>query len=400
MPGLGDALREAYEDSANDLDDLVQKAARGESGEQAETAPEAAAEPAAPEAAPDAARGPGGTSTLSPDELAEVLAVAEATASSDASEEAPAVGQKAPAPPPPAADREETGAEGASGTTSETAAEPIAPFAQFAPTGIIRHRLRSRAGEDEGTAGTGRAAGGAAGRADGGGSPRVSPPADEDVLAVCRQMPALERPEDYRIPGLAEGVAGAVRAIRGGSAGHPAVVAFCGACPRAGTTTVALAAALSLAEEGGSRVLLVDADFASPGLAKLIGSAGGAGLSAVLRGEATLGQSLLYDREENLALLPIYAHGEHGPRRRRDFGRLLGADAIRRFIAGCRAQFDCVLLDAGNAAGWDDPARLAAAGHAVLVVRSGRVTLAAASRLQSRLEKTGVQLLGSLLTFA
>jgi Mrp family chromosome partitioning ATPase len=336
------------------------------------------------------------------------------------SQEPPAPPEAAPAPAPePAAAREEE-PKPAAEETAATAAEPVAPFAQFAPSGVIRRKLRRREPEKKP-------------------SPKVQapPPAPEpvavepepaapapepapepepalppsapsdvtgvgdgDLLAVCRRLVALERCEDLRIPLLVEGVDGLARLLKSGGVGRPAAVAVCGAASRSGTSTVAAACALKLAEEGRWRVLLVDGDFRSPRVARLAGRSGsGPDLKSVLAGDASLAEAVLYAPEENLAILPVYGWGERSSGLA-SLVRRMRKGALEAVLAACRAQFDFVIFDAGSAADWEGPALLAGAvGFAVVVVRAGRVTAKAAKRLKTTLERAGAKLEGALLTF-
>jgi protein-tyrosine kinase len=299
--------------------------------------------------------------------------------------------------------------------TQVTTAEPVAPFAQFAPSGIIRRKLRKGTAEGSPV----RVAQPTVPVA-----PAASPPpavadavpvaeeslslasmgmdVDGDVLAACRRVAELENADGYRIPLLADGINGLVETMNSYDAESPSMIAVCGAGQHFGTTTVAVACALKLAEARDKRTLLVDVDFRSPGLARLVGESGsGPDLKAVLEGEATLSEAVLYSPQDNLAVLPIYGWGESSGQALAGFGALLESEAFVALLELCREQFNFVILDAGSVAEWDGPALAAgAAGCAVLAVRAGRVTIKQARDVKNRLERCGSSLAGSVLTFA
>jgi tyrosine-protein kinase Etk/Wzc len=312
-----------------------------------------------------AAAGEGRTEGLSGGERQALLGSAAAGAPGNAGDRAPDRRPNEPSGqdvPGPAAEPADDGAE--------------AP--RFSAGGVIRRKLRA------GGSGPGAAA----------------PPPGEDLLADCRRVERLPRAADYRLAALVAGVEGLARALREGRAGGPAVLAVCGASERAGTSTLAMAAALRLAGDG-ARVLLVDADLRSARLAELLGATpAGPDLRAVLRGEAPLEAALVYAAADNLAVLPCRPaeRGAHGQGRPDAPPPRAALDAL---LAACRAQFGFVILDAGSAADWDGAAAVAgAAGHAVLAVRAGRVTARTVAGLRRRLERAGARLDGAVLTFA
>ncbi len=408
MPEQGDAADEAFEDALSELEDLVGRAARGEE-----------------------AGGEGPSSGLSPGERDELTGETEEAAAGSGggggsgktevmeipefgTEQIPVVEKQArppdPIPVPPAADAS-LGALEDYGDPDGAESGPEGPFGQFAPSGIIRRPLRGkRAARPDSSAEGG--SGALPERLpttalddsfpDGGDAPTASVPIDPgDVIGGCRRLVALEGCADLRVPLLLNGIAGLLRMLRTGHVARPGTVAICGACTRAGTSTVAAAAALSLAEQKSNRVLLVDADFTSPSVAKMAGrSAAGPDFRAVLRGEVPAVDAVLYAPSENLAVLPIYGGGRSaegtgvasGPVSIAGLGALL--EAIRE-------QFDYVIIDAGSVG---DSARAAevaaAAGSAVLVVRSRAVSCRSAAAAKAALSEAGARVEGAVLTFA
>jgi len=500
MPGLGDALSKAFEDSMHDLDALVEKAAKEEGDLQPDGAADGSAaaaeeersgagpvaEPSA-EASPADAPSPGldspeRTALLSATDLGleglgpETGGIGQGAEPERRPEpesepepelpmkEVPAALPGEEAPPSEPRRRERTrrvmvsadmageaarsaidatrileGAVSAAPApesaeltaaqspqeqlTSATTSEPVAPFAQFAASGIIRRKIRKGGAEEqppvpipepepEPEPAPSEAAVQSAGEA-----PAETPAAEpgdqvldpgpqsqagvEDVLAVCRRLMALEGSEDYRIPLLVEGVDGLVRIMTGGEVGIPGIVALCGASEKSGTSTIAVACALKLAEDRTKRVLLVDADFRSPGLARMAGNSGsGPDLKSVLTGEAAVSEAILYSPNENLAILPLYGWGEGPDEALAKVVPLFGEDALGKLLDLLKMQFDYVIFDAGSAVDWEGPVALAGAtGAAVMVVRAGKTTAKTAMVLKKSLERAGSRLEGSVLTF-
>ena len=412
MSEQGDAADEAFEDALSELEDLVGRAARGEEvgGE---------AEPA----------GKGQSAGLSSGERDELTGETEEAAAGSGggsgktevmeipefgTEQIPVVEKQArppdPIPVPPAADGS-LGAldecDGADGTE----VEPEGPFGQFAPSGIIRRPLRGKRAAGSASSSEGESAAPPErlpttalddSCPDGADVPTSSVPVDPgDVIGGCRRLVSLEGCADLRIPLLLEGIGGLLRMLRTGSVARPGTVAICGACPRAGTSTVAAAAALSLAEQKSNRVLLVDADFHSPSVAKMAGrNATGPDFRAVLKGEVPAVDAVLYAPSENLAVLPTYGSGRPAEGTESVAGEVSTA-GLAAFLEAIREQFDYVIIDTGSVA---DSARAAevaaAAGSAGLVVRSRAVSCRSAVAAKAALSEAGARVEGAVLTFA
>jgi Mrp family chromosome partitioning ATPase len=413
MPGLGDALGKAMEDSRRGLDDLVRRAAESEPESEATDAT-TLTPPAPPPKPPPAARpAPAGrvperSAPVSREEK-EFLVVsveggspppqppppAEGAAPADKDQDKtremslldmpledprppsapPSVKPPAPLPTPSPAAPPPARSAARSAAPSSASGEAIAPFA---PSGVIRRPLRqsSRSGPPGGLLGDG--------------TKRRS---IQEELPQCRRVPKLPGAAPYRNPILVRGISGVVKVIAGGRAGRPALVTICGAAPGAGCSTVAAAVALELAGRVRVRVLLVDADFRSPGLGGLAGRPGGPGLAEVLSGGAALDTAVICSEAEGLAVLPL--GGASGGT------RLLSGPAMGRVLDSCRGFVDAVILDAGDAAGGSGVAALAGAtGAAVLVVRSGQTGAREARAVRRTLEHAGAQVVGAVLNGA
>ncbi len=127
----------------------------------------------------------------------------------------------------------------------------------------------------------------------------------------------------------------------------PRVLLFAAAAPVAGTTTVALNFAVALTQESGAKVLVADANFARPAVARRLGVADAPGLAEVLGQTVPLAWAVQPTAVEHLHALAagVPIDGTH---------RAMAAD-FPRLLAQLRQWFDWVLVDCGV---WDEsPAR-------------------------------------------
>jgi Mrp family chromosome partitioning ATPase len=120
------------------------------------------------------------------------------------------------------------------------------------------------------------------------------------------------------------------------------VLLFAAAAPVAGTTTVLLNLAAALAQDG-ARVLVADANFDRPAVARRLGAAESPGLAEVLGQAVPLAWALQPTAVENLHVLAagVPADGTQ---------RAMASD-FPRLLAQLRRWFDWVLVDAGV---WDE----------------------------------------------
>lgn len=119
----------------------------------------------------------------------------------------------------------------------------------------------------------------------------------------------------------------------------PRVTLFTSACGSAGTTTVMMNFAVSLTQEHGSRVLLVDANFARPGVARRLGASESPGLAEVLGQAIPLAWALQPTPLTNLHLLSTGTATDATE-------DLLTTD-LPKLIGQLRQWFDWVIVDAG-----------------------------------------------------
>jgi len=163
-----------------------------------------------------------------------------------------------------------------------------------------------------------------------------------------------------------------------------------------GKSSVALSLALSLCQ-ADKRVALVDADMRRPRLHtafETLGAAKSPGLSALLRGEATLDEAVvsgLPDAPASLDLIPCGA----APARPAE---LLESPAFGRLLEQLRERYDVVLVDTPPVLPVADPLIVARVVDGVVMVsRVRQTTRGQLQRMVSQLRRTHARLLGIVL---
>lgn len=111
------------------------------------------------------------------------------------------------------------------------------------------------------------------------------------------------------------------------------------ALPNEGKSTIAAALALVMAQ-GGSRVLLVDADFRNPSLTRRLAPKASVGILEVMEGKAALADVLWKEGESNFRFLPAVVKN-----RIAHTHEIVGADVTMDFFQRLRSQFDYVVVD-------------------------------------------------------
>ncbi|MBB5832715.1 polysaccharide biosynthesis tyrosine autokinase [Brachybacterium aquaticum] len=153
-------------------------------------------------------------------------------------------------------------------------------------------------------------------------------------------------------------------------------------------TSINLAAALA---RTGQQVLLIDADLRDPSVHKYLGIEGGAGLTTVLIGDATLEDVV---QPLDLDGLTVLASGPMPP----NPGELLDSEPMAALLAEATSRYDVVLLDTAPLTAAPDAAALARHVPATLfVVGSGVARRAQVSAALARLRMVEVRLLGIVL---
>lgn len=174
-----------------------------------------------------------------------------------------------------------------------------------------------------------------------------APCVEHDLAAelVCWHQPQHPISEQYR---------GLVASLQANAPRErPRVYLFTAAVPSAGTTTVLLNSAVTLAQMG-KRVLVLDAHLREPAVAERLGIAPLPGLREVLGGVVALERAIRTTGVPNLlaltAGLPVSSPS----------ARLAG-EAMQSLVRQVREQFDMVLIDAPH---WDGRPEVVALGCA------------------------------------
>lgn len=161
--------------------------------------------------------------------------------------------------------------------------------------------------------------------------------------------------------------------------------------PAEGKTSVAVNLGLTLAR-GGSSVVIVECDLRRPKAADYMEVDAVVGLTDVLAGQVDLADALSRREDLPATLLPS---GSLPP----NPAELLQSKAMQHVVDELEEQFDYVVIDAPPLLPVTDAAVLSAvADGVVLVVRHGRTTPDQVRHSIDRLEATGVQLAGLVLS--
>jgi capsular exopolysaccharide synthesis family protein len=131
-----------------------------------------------------------------------------------------------------------------------------------------------------------------------------------------------------------------------------------------GKTTTSANLALTMAQEYGQRVVLVEGDLRRPTLADQFGLEPGPGLVDVLVGAVSLEAALVHLPEHGLHVLP---GGLPTPRS----AGLVASAAMRRVIDSLRGRFDRIVLDAPPSTIADTHELVRVADGVLFVVRAG-----------------------------
>jgi capsular exopolysaccharide synthesis family protein len=161
--------------------------------------------------------------------------------------------------------------------------------------------------------------------------------------------------------------------------------------PQEGKTTISANTALVLAQ-GGSRVLLVDADLRRPGLAKMLGLSANGGLSTLIGGIEKFEDVVVrFSKLPTLWMLPA---GPVPPQA----AELLGSDQMKELISGWRKEFDYVVIDTPPCLSVTDAAVLSPYGDRVLLVaRAGQTQKPTIRRACSLLFQVNAKGVGMVL---
>jgi Mrp family chromosome partitioning ATPase len=206
---------------------------------------------------------------------------------------------------------------------------------------------------------------------------------------VAPELIAFHRPED---PLSAQYRALLANLVAQMPDARPHVWMFTAPAPGVGTTTVLLNVAVSLARQGGLRVLVVDANLYRPAIADRLGILYAPGLQDVLAEAVPLPRALQETGQGNLQALTAGTPCVGGTVR-------LGDGAMRALLRQLRERFDVVFLDAPC---WDGRPELAALGSACdaiyLVLPHKEADSRQVDELVRTLPHQGCPLRGSILT--
>lgn len=190
---------------------------------------------------------------------------------------------------------------------------------------------------------------------------------------------------------ISEAYSAIVAALRFSTeSGTPKVVLLTSTRSGEGKSSSALALAQNFARRG-KPVLLIDGDLRKPAF-----KAGSdkVGLSKLLTTDDRVEDHVIETQHANLWLLPS---GPVPP----NAADLLSTGRIRKVIAEAAERFDLVVIDGPPTLGLADAPLLAAAsGTVVFVIESGKTRTRGAIEALNRLEATGANVLGAMLTKA
>lgn len=162
--------------------------------------------------------------------------------------------------------------------------------------------------------------------------------------------------------------------------------------PLEGKSTTAANLAIALAQ-GGSKVLLIEADLRRPRVAEYLGIEGSIGLTDVLSSRATIDEAIVSWQRGLLDCLPCGAIPPNP-------SELLGSQQLVDVLTELKARYEMVVLDAPPLLPVTDAAILAtAADGAILVTRYGQTSHEQAELAADSLRQVNARLFGTVLNF-
>ena len=159
-----------------------------------------------------------------------------------------------------------------------------------------------------------------------------------------------------------------------------------------GKSVTSINLAITLAQQEGLKVLLVDADLRRSTIHHWLGVEGEHGLSTVLANGGSLNGSIVRLQSPPLSVLPA------GPTPNRP-AELLESTAMKRLLAMLKTQYDVIIIDAPPILPVTDPSILGAQADGVLlVVRAGKTQRKVVQQAHELLKQSKARILGSILT--
>jgi polysaccharide biosynthesis transport protein len=157
-----------------------------------------------------------------------------------------------------------------------------------------------------------------------------------------------------------------------------------------GKSFVASNLALAFAH-GGHRTLLIDGDLRRGSLYRVLNTQRKPGLTDVLHGDVPPGQAIQATPYPSLSFVGCGTRMPDGP-------ELLGSEAMSKFIADVRHNFDTIIVDSPPlGAGVDAYALATVTGNVLFVLRIGTTDRAMAEAKLDLFDRLPVRLLGTVL---
>ena len=173
----------------------------------------------------------------------------------------------------------------------------------------------------------------------------------------------------------------------------PRCVVITSSVPGEGKSTTAANLAIALAQ-GGSKVLLVEADLRRPRIADYLGVDGSIGLTDILIGRAAVGDTIIPWQRGLLDFLPSGAIPPNP-------SELLGSRQLAELLANLRTRYDVLILDAPPLLPVTDAAILSGvADGVILVARHGETRREQAQQAAAALAQVNGHVVGTILNFA
>ncbi len=171
----------------------------------------------------------------------------------------------------------------------------------------------------------------------------------------------------------------------------PRYILFTSATPAEGKTTISTNSSIVLAQ-GGTKVLLIDADMRRPAVHPRFGLTGKVGLSTLLTGGSTFEETIQSVPEA--PSLDIISSGPVPPFP----AELLGSEAMRTMLANASASYEYIVIDSPPILSVTDGVILARDADAVvLVVRHGKSSKHIIRRARDLLIRAGAPITGIVL---
>ena len=164
------------------------------------------------------------------------------------------------------------------------------------------------------------------------------------------------------------------------------------AVPAEGKTTVSCNLAYALAQQQGSRVLLVDADLRSPRVHFVLGTPAAPGLAEYLQNTATEMEIINCSSADGLCFIPAGNHVSHP-------SELISSERMRNFLESVKPAFDWIIIDSPPALPVADASVLGGLVDGVLFVVRANSTPAEASQRACK-ELRDAHILGVILNTA